>query len=381
MRKHINNGFSLVELMVAMVIGMLAILVISNAGTAFEAQRRTTTTKSDSQQNGLMAFNAVEADARVAGYGLVMNGMLTCSNMIYYEKGMAAPASAPVAPVVIQDGGAAGASDALTFTGATSTIAGSPSILTRDMPTSISDANLNNSAGMTIDQDLYLVAYPLSSPGTGQTQVPCARLGNTSSASSPVAIYNSSSTTFFPQGGYPANVGYVIDIGSGLSGAAGFQRNKYYVDVAGGKFNLVSQDWSHINYASASSVIASNIANMQAQYGVAPANATPGASSPGVTCWTDARGSACAPASGDWANPSPADIMRIKAIRLAVVARSTLVEKPSVANGPCDATTVAPSAWTGGPPVDLSADPQWQCHRYTVYQTIIPLRNVIWGNV
>ncbi len=376
-KSQLQNGFSLVEVMVAMVIGMLAILVISTAGTTFEAQRRTTTTKSDSQQNGLLAFNAIEADARNAGYGLVMNGMLACSNMIYYEKGMGAPASAPIAPVVITDGGG-GASDTLVLTGATSTIAGTPSILTANMATATADASVNNSTGMTIDQDVYLVALPLPSPGTGTVQMPCARLASTSSASSPVAIYNSSSTTFFPVGGYPANMGYVIDIGSGLNGAAGFLRTQYLVDA---NRNLVSQDVSHINYVSASGVIASNIVNMQAQYGVAPANVQPGAASPAVNCWTDASGTACNPASGDWANPSPADIMRIKAIRLAVVARSTLSEKPSVPGGPCDTTQAAPTSWSGGPAIDLSGDPNWKCYRYTVYQTIIPLRNVIWGNV
>ena len=33
------------------------------------------------------------------------------------------------------------------------------------------------------------------------------------------------------------------------------------------------------------------------------------------------------------------------------------------------------------PLIDLSADPNWRKYRYRVYQTVIPLRNVIWAGV
>jgi type IV pilus assembly protein PilW len=34
-------------------------------------------------------------------------------------------------------------------------------------------------------------------------------------------------------------------------------------------------------------------------------------------------------------------------------------------------------AWSGGT-FDLSADPNWQCYRYRVFETTVPLRNWIW---
>jgi type IV pilus assembly protein PilW len=80
---------------------------------------------------------------------------------------------------------------------------------------------------------------------------------------------------------------------------------------------------------------------------------------------------------------------RIKALRVAVVARSQLREKEVItgvdmtcnnvsgsnANGPCAwrDTTASPA-----PIIDLSADPDWQRYRYRVYETIVPLRNVMW---
>jgi type IV pilus assembly protein PilW len=73
---------------------------------------------------------------------------------------------------------------------------------------------------------------------------------------------------------------------------------------------------------------------------------------------------------------------RVIAIRIAVVARSALPEKPSAGPGaPCDTTTAAPT-WSGNTGVtrsfDLSADANWKCYRYRVFETTVPLRNWIW---
>jgi type IV pilus assembly protein PilW len=86
---------------------------------------------------------------------------------------------------------------------------------------------------------------------------------------------------------------------------------------------------------------------------------------------------------GNWtdANLTPENANRIKAIRVAIVVRSALQERPPTPGGTCDATTVAPVSWEGGPTIDLSSDPNWQCYRYKVYQSIIPMINVIWASV
>lgn len=394
------SGFSLVEIMVGMVVGLITIIVIMQSFAAFEGQKRTTSSGSDTQENGLIALHAIEGDARTAGYGLLTPKGLACTAMNYYEDGVTAvPASAPVAPVAVADGGAAGGSDTLVFTAATSPIAGMPSKLNADMQTAQAEVYIDNTVGFNVDRDLYLVAAPILSPGVGAVETPCSRMAYTErcpadttqpevacsgkaflSASSPVAVYNSSDPNFFQAARYPANSGFVINLGSGLNGAAGFARTQYSVVNTG----LVATDMSHM-VARNSVVLSGNIVNMQVQYGVAPINPQPGASSQAVNCWTDARGNACNSGSGNWAAPNASDIMRIKAIRIAIVARSSLRERPATPGAACDATTVAPISWAGGPTIDLTpndtATDQWQCHRYRVYQTIIPLRNVIWANI
>lgn len=373
-------GFSLVEILVGMVVGLITIVVIMQSFAAFEGQKRTTTSGSDTLENGLIALQAIESDARNAGYGLLTPKGLACTSMRYYETGitpLGSWAASSIAPVSIAT---SGVSDAITFMAATSPIAGMASKLNADMPNVGTDASIDNSVGFTIQQDLFVVAQPIPSPGTGATEVPCSRLAYTSAPTDANAIYNTSDTNFFPTGGYPMNNGFVINIGSGLNGSAGFLRTRYSVNSNN---DLIAEDVSHF-IAQSAVVIASNIVNFQAQYGVAPTNTQPGVASPGVTCWTDPSGNGCNSSSGNWATPNAADIMRIKAIRVAVVARSPLQEKAASgvgATATCNATTVAPVSWAGGPVIDLTANPNWQCHRYRVYQTIIPLRNVIWAKI
>ncbi len=72
-------------------------------------------------------------------------------------------------------------------------------------------------------------------------------------------------------------------------------------------------------------------------------------------------------------------------VRVAVVARSDVREKPDAATRACATTTVTPIPdWTGAtspdPPNDGSDLPDsWKCYRYKVYETIVPLRNMIWS--
>ncbi len=118
------------------------------------------------------------------------------------------------------------------------------------------------------------------------------------------------------------------------------------------------------------------VVNLQAQYGIAAS-----ANSNQVTQWVDASG-------GTWAAPTVANRNRIKAIRVAVVARNAKIE-PDVVTAACSSTTAAAPtglcAWAGSvgspaPTVDLSqGDANWARYRYRVFETIIPLRNVIWA--
>jgi type IV pilus assembly protein PilW len=78
------------------------------------------------------------------------------------------------------------------------------------------------------------------------------------------------------------------------------------------------------------------------------------------------------------------DRNRIRAIRIAVVARDGMLQKQAVSQT-CNGGTAGVGKvciWTADSTpasVDLSSIADWQRYRYRVYETVIPLRNVIWN--
>ena len=68
-------GFTLVELMIGMVIGLLAALVIVQVLQLFETQKRSTTGSADAQTNGSIALYNIGREVKVAGYPLMPTGL------------------------------------------------------------------------------------------------------------------------------------------------------------------------------------------------------------------------------------------------------------------------------------------------------------------
>lgn len=64
------RGFSLVELLVGMAIGLLTLLIIMQVLATAEAHRRTQVSGSNSQVSGALALHLLERDLRQAGYGV-----------------------------------------------------------------------------------------------------------------------------------------------------------------------------------------------------------------------------------------------------------------------------------------------------------------------
>jgi type IV pilus assembly protein PilW len=126
--------------------------------------------------------------------------------------------------------------------------------------------------------------------------------------------------------------------------------------------------WQNEMRDGASTPILDNIVQVQAQYGKDnvrdPADPNFGI----VSQWDDVTPAAGSP---DW--------RRIIAVRVALVARSTTPEKPDPATGVCNTTAANPKWANESQEIDLSVTgADWQCYRYKVFQTVVPLRNLIW---
>ena len=129
-----QTGFTLVELMVGLGIGMLAAVIIIQVMTVFEAQRRTTSGTADAQTNGGIALHTIARELQMAGYPLlpVTDSALECTTLTVNGT---ADATTPnrLSPVAIANGVATAsvsASDTITIRYGTSAMGGVPTQIT-----------------------------------------------------------------------------------------------------------------------------------------------------------------------------------------------------------------------------------------------------------
>lgn len=368
-------GFSLVEILVGMAVALLATLVIAQMYANFEGQKRTSTTGSDAQENGLIALHVVERDVRMAGVGLAGDKLSMCAILhSAYDLGggnTQSPApgfgAGPIAPVIITDGGAQG-SDIINLSYGSSVRSGVSTGLKSNMPQSSSELNVESVYGFNIN-DLVIVVDE-----SGAIPIKCTLMQITQVQAAPKKLQHNPGVTapYNPPANYQnANAWPAYVTPSRIYSIGTVTGRRYAVGAAGQTSALLVTDTATPGALATPTV--GDIVNMQAQYGVATVAGTQT-----VDCWTDATGGACG--GINWAAPTAGEINRIKAIRVAIVARSAVAEKPTIP-GPCDTTLAAPQSWNGGPAIDLSADPNWQCYRYKVFQTVIPIRNVMWANL
>ncbi len=375
-----QRGVTLIELMIGLALGLIASLAIFSTISSFEAQRRTTASGMDMQQNGLMALYSIDQDIRMAGYGLIATSTtpasMPCSKINAYGTNSVWNS----APVVIANNASAG-NDIITVNRLNSDTGG---IVTGGKAAGVS-ANMN-SGDTSISVDTSEALHTNDFILVSQANLDCSLFKVTANPSSTIgasgvdivnvanAIGDTTQTPTFPASGYSAGSAVIADLGPASSASAAntfgstnpattptFATTKYQINT---NLDLIRTEDNGTIW----NTVASNIVAIAAQYGVANAG------SPTVNCWTDATGTACS--GTNWANPPPADVKRIKAIQVAIVARSS---QPA---GSCTASA-QPTTWAGIT-ANLSGIANWGwggCYRYKVYQTIIPIRNVIWGNL
>ena len=355
---HYQSGFSLVEILVGLVIGLLATLVIMQVFTVFEGQKRTTSGSADAQTNSSIALYTIENEMKMAGFGLLPtdDSPLECTTLNSNATGIT-----DISPVTITDGGAAaGASDTITIRYATSASGGVPSVITA--PPAGNDVTVANNEGCHVGDVAMIINGTTCNftKVTGPTDIAVPAVASTPPNTSTISVVDPASAI--------ANAN-ISCLGSWVT--AVFRVNPNYNPT------VAANSQAYLERSGSPSV--ADIVNIQAQYGI---SAT--ASSNQVTQWVDATGS--------WAAPTLPDRNRIKAIRIAVVARNGLLEKQDVtvacssltANSPAglcawDATSASPIVASPAPAIDLSNDPNWKRYRYRVFESIIPLRNVIWA--
>ena len=360
-----QKGFTLIEIMVGLIIGLLVTAVVVSVFRVFEAQKRTTTGNSDAQTNGAIALFNLQRDAQLAGFALPVYGSdfspFNCPiNTTIDHDNNAGTAAIGLSPIVITDGNGANGSDTIAIRFGDSMKGGIAVEMQAGTATNV--VQVDNNIGCTFN-DVALVINPSGAAlNCSMMRVGPSPTGVTATGITPAKVTLSATTN--------------VAVGNSLSCLGVWNEVQYAVTAN----QLTRSGTVTTGVPSAIAVpMVPDIVNMQAQYGISAS-----ANSNQVTQWVNATGAFANAAT----TPTLANRNLIKAIRIAVVARNGLLEPANVTDTCSSRTAAKPTglcAWDGAaagsqaPAIDLSADANWQRYRYRVYETIIPIKNIIWS--
>jgi type IV pilus assembly protein PilW len=362
-------GLSLVEVMVALVIGLITVLVVAQVFSVFEGDKRTTMGASDAQTGGALALYSLRRQLVAAGYGLpvftTQNNVLQQCSADCTVGGASGQCTQGVPlggngnslfPVEIVDGGTG--SDTIRVRFGTSPLAGIHAVV---QGVTGNVLTVDNNQACANGDNVLIMTPPSGCFASTVTAIPAPpTTNNLTVAGAGLSGFVDPNKTVLACLGLWTQVTYAV--------------NNERLEVA-----------TRANGVTTTSPAIPDIVNLQAQYGISNA-----ANDNVIRQWVDA--------TGVWANIANIGTRnRIKAVRIAVVARSGLLERDVVTDVCSSLTAANPTglcAWegvpTGGsittaspaPAIDLNpanANPDWQRYRYRVFETIIPLRNIIWN--
>ncbi len=348
-----RNGFTLVEVMVGMVIGMIGIIIMMQVFSFSEGQKRTTTGSGDSQSNGAMAVYNLQRDIRQAGFGFNSTRVLGCGLKRPAQGSIAAHDFSFLAPVVINPpttdvpAGDANTDTLLIMYGNSD---GTPegdliTLLNGNTLGIITPANFQS--GQWVFQAPAAAVSPCSLNMTTVSSI----TGNFVTVAE-TAVNANATHSLFAFGSTPRILAYAIR-GGNLTVC-----NYMTADCSAActaTDGTCSTDWIPI---------ANDIVSLRAQYGRDTSS-----SMDGIDTWDQTTPSA----TGLSADQFACLWVRASALRIAVVARNAQPEKGEI-SGPN-----AP-LWQGsaGAAIDLSAKANWRNYRYKVFETTIPIRNLPW---
>lgn len=356
-----NAGFSLIELMVGLVIGMIAVFVMMQVFQSAEGFKRTTTGGNDAQTSGAIALDNLQREIQQSGYGLNNSLLLGC------------PVALPngsvltnLSPVTINHPSVP-AGDANTDT--LVIVSGANSILPAgDWVNGHTGAAFTTSTpNVFAVGDLVVFAEQLRGTGEVRPKGAC-NLGNllvqavTAQAGTSVTV-----GTAVAGGGE----GALINLGPAANAKV------LAFAVRNGALTMCDflQDDCTANGSRNDTTvwvpIENGVVSLRAQYG-RDTTATMDAIVDFYDQTTPAT--AC-----DW--------LRMAAVRVALVVRGGQYEKTDTVTGN-NVTTAVPT-WMGSTatansvatPIVLSGDADWQHYRYRTIQSTIPLRNNAWAGI
>ena len=388
-----SSGFSLVEIMVAMVIGMLGVIVMMQVFAQFEGQKRTTTGGDDAISSGSIALYNLQRDIQQAGWGVSAVNVLGCylsdkTTGAVGEKLIQGSAEIPVAPVTINprkkgvSPGSTAAGDFLIPPGDAHTdtilvFSGNSRQIVEGMEIQSDHAATSTEYDVMTPRAFALndfVMVGTEGPGAALCMLYATKVTEAPSAAS-------------------IKVGYGVAL---TSKARLFHLGSPTISPVIRAYAIRDSvltvcDWRRVDCSDASKVtdrtvwipLADNMVSLRAQYGLDTNSWAVGGNNIEVKEWSQTLPGTTTPIGG-------CNMARAPAVRFVLVARSSQPEKDATPSDP-DSPAGSDWSWMGnldsGNPAAAAAvkivfpdpDSTWPTRwnfRYKRFQSVVPLRNL-----
>lgn len=358
------KGFTIIEIMVGLAIGLLTLLAIYQLFAVSEGRRRTVASVSQGQSAGALALFAIEREIRSAGLGFASldTNFLGCNVKASNTARSPAAFEFPFQPVQIKDG-----KELWVLTGSSgnmfvgSRFSGSLNGVFKmeksnagfqagDLMVGTNDTNTSNCLMMEVTKGVGDV-LTLPSGGTEAYQgVEHKASGYTNfyTGEAVTASHNGSDNNMLDSSATSLGEGWIYSLGPKPTLSVWKLNNGQLM-----RYNaLVEEDTAAVS-------VAQDVLQMVAEYGY------------------DEDNSGKIDKSGEWTATTPAqpNLGKLIAVRVAMLVRTSQFEKDEV-------TTDNPRWANGDKQFDMTlVDANWKHYRYRVYESVIPLRNTIWGQM
>lgn len=348
---NFQHGFSLVEILVGLVIGMFGVMIVLQVLSVNEAQKRTSTSGGDAQTSAMVSLAMIERDILSAGFG---TPDIDCAIINAYNDTLTPPQfTLSARPLLIQANTPSSGSDQITIGRGSSALGSVPTTVQNNMPNSSSILRVNYGADfkagdvVLISQspkDCTVVQLTQDGQRTGTGNVSPAIGTQWDLQHNPTSAWNPpGGMNIFPTGGYTTGA-IVYNMGQ-------LENVRYYVS----NNNLMYQDMTKPAVAGSNpSIVANGVISLKALYGR-------DTNSDGYADIFDIT--------------NPTGNREVVAVRIGILIQGSQYEKEMVSPASIVLWT---SGSTNGPEISLSDEQRH--YRYRTYNTIVPLRNILWNN-
>lgn len=356
-------GMSLVELLVAVAIGLIGILIITQAYLVGDNFNKATLGEGGAQTNGLISLYTMERDARNAGYGFNNSAALGCGNIFWYYDpsyssniGGGTLPNITLAPFVITHDSVTPANpDKISFMYSSEG--------ERMMPTTVSSFNAKSSEVSVDGTDGFKIGDLVLMVNAGGCTL--GKITQVQGVAQKLQLNPGVSAPFNP----PAWGSFPTTYASGDSILNLGNPTVRTYQIANGRLQTID---SLFTTGAATPVdLVDAVVDLRALYGKDTNNDN----------IVDTYDYNTPTTSAGW--------LQITSAKIAVLTRAGNYEKKSAGATECDATTTVPT-WSGSTAtgqvttanpflaISVASGSEDRCYRYRVFETTVPLRNMIW---